>query len=620
MFGLSFLSPLFLVGLAAAAIPIAIHLFHRRTEPVVEFSAMRFLRRAPVEQSHRRRVRELILLALRAAALVLLALAFARPFFSQPAAALAAPPTLVLIDRSVSTSAPGQFDRLRARAAAVVRTAAPGTRVGVIAFASSADVVAPLTDDRAGALSAIEQLRPGAGATRYRTALTRAAEAFGEAPGRIVLLTDLQQSGWDAGDRGSLSADVRVDVEDIGAPASNVAVTMVRADGSDASAVVQNFSETEVTTQVAFTLDGRLVSAAAVTVPPGGSADAHAPLAPGASGGLAATVTDANGYAADNVRYALIDATAAPLVLAVTASGHPSESLYLERALAVATGPDGFRFRAVSGPAFSNLTTADMTDVQAIAVLGTRGLEQRGRELIADYVRGGGGVLIAAGPDVDPAIVRDALQQVGQTTWRPRDPQALRFAPDDSRHPVFRVFGGVGTLSNVAFSRAAQVEPAAGAVVVARYSDGSPALVEETAGNGRVLVFASDLNNVWNDFPLQPAFVPFVHETFRHLASSRRPPTEYLVGELSGAAGRTPGVVAVANRRVAINVDPRESDPARMTLDDFRAELAALSGEGETRGASPAEQREDGQRLWQYALLLMIVALAAEGMLGRRLG
>jgi len=51
MLGLSFLSPLFLAGALAAAVPIAIHLFHRRTEPVVDFAAMRFLRRAPVEHS-----------------------------------------------------------------------------------------------------------------------------------------------------------------------------------------------------------------------------------------------------------------------------------------------------------------------------------------------------------------------------------------------------------------------------------------------------------------------------------------------------------------------------------------------------------------------------------------
>ena len=76
---MSFLSPLFLIGVLAAAVPLALHLFHRRTEPVVSFAAMRFLRRTPVEDSRWRRLRELILLALRVAAIVLLACAFARP-------------------------------------------------------------------------------------------------------------------------------------------------------------------------------------------------------------------------------------------------------------------------------------------------------------------------------------------------------------------------------------------------------------------------------------------------------------------------------------------------------------------------------------------------------------
>ena len=116
MFGLSFLSPLFLAGLAAVTIPIAIHLFQRRAEPVIEFAAMRYLRRAPVEQSRRRRLRELLLLALRIAALCLLAFAFARPYFAQSAASLSAPVDMVLVDTSVSMTGPGQFERAKAAA------------------------------------------------------------------------------------------------------------------------------------------------------------------------------------------------------------------------------------------------------------------------------------------------------------------------------------------------------------------------------------------------------------------------------------------------------------------------------------------------------------------------
>ncbi len=473
MFGLSFLSPLFLLGMAAAAIPIAIHLFHRRTEPVIEFSAMRFLRRAPVEHSRRRRLREMLLLALRVAALLLLAFAFARPYFSESAAALATPATLVLVDTSASMSAPGQFERARAKAAEIVRAAAPGSNVGVVAFADGADVIAPLSSDRAGALTALSQLKAGAGATRNRTALGRAAEALGERPGRIVVVTDLQQSGWDAADQGAVPERIPVEVEDIGGPDGNVAVTALRVEGAEAIALVQNFSSRPVTEQVTFTIDGRPAGAVAVTAGAGRSAEARLMLQDAASGALSASVSDPSGYAADNARFALLDASAAPLVLAVTASGHPSESFYLERALAITEGAGGFRFRAVSGPAFSILKSEELGEVQVVAILGTRGLEQRGRELLANYVRAGGGLLLTAGPDVDEAIVRQALQNVMQTSWRQREAEALRFAPADSRHPVFRVFGGVGTLGNVSFARSALVDAGPSADIVARYSDGS---------------------------------------------------------------------------------------------------------------------------------------------------
>jgi hypothetical protein len=236
--------------------------------------------------------------------------------------------------------------------------------------------------------------------------------------------------------------------------------------------------------------------------------------------------------------------------------------------------------------------------------------------------------LVTAGPDVDPAIIREALQNIAQTSWRARDAVPLRFAPDDTRHPVFRVFGGVGTLANVTFARSALVDPGPRAVVVARYSDGTAALVEEPAGDGRVLVFASDLNNGWNDFPLQPAFVPFVHEALKHLASARRPQIDYVVGELPGPTGRVPGVVALPTggqsqagaRRVVVNVDPRESDPAPMPPDAFEDRLDELTVGRDAAPRDAAREREDGQRLWQYALLLMVISVAAEGLLGRRLG
>jgi hypothetical protein len=627
----AFLSPLFLLGAAAIAIPVAIHLFFRRTDPVIPFAAMRFLRRAPVEQASRRRLRELLLLALRAAALLLLAFAFARPYLAQSASAVSAPATVVMVDTSASVSTPAQFERVRTRALDVIRSAAPNHEVGVVTFAHGANVLAPLSADRAGAVAAVSRLKPGAGATRYRAALHRAAEEFGDRAGRIVVITDLQQSGWDA-DEGGVPERIAVEVEDVGGASSNVAVLSLRVEGNEAVATVRSFAQSTTIDQVVFALGDRRIGAVAVTLHAGGTAEARMVLPEQAAGALAASITDRDGYAADNIRYAVVNAADVPSILAVTPTGHPSESLYLERALLIAEGSGGFRFRAISGRDFSDRdagASSPATGDDVIVVLGTRGLEQRGRERLAAFVGEGGGLLVAAGPDVDPAVIREALGGVIKTSWRARastelrasDAAALSFAPDDSRHPIFRLFGGVGTLGNVTFARAALVEPADSDEVLARYSDGTPAVVEERTSGGRIILFASDLNNRGNDFPLQPAFVPFVHETVRYLAAARASRSAYLVGELAGPQGSAPGVVTLGGgRTVAVNVDTRESDPARMTVDEFQAGVARLNATAARQAGAQARSDEDRQRLWQYALLLMVVSLAAEGIVGRRLG
>ena len=623
MFGLAFLSPLFLVGAAAAAIPIAVHLFYRRAEPLVEFAAMRYLRRAPVEQSRRRRLRELVLLALRVTALVLLACAFARPYVSESVAALNGDATMVLIDTSASLSAPGQFDQARGRAERVVREAPPTHAIGIMAFAGGSDLIAPLSQDRAGALSAVERLKPGAGATRYRAALRRAAEAFEGRSGRIVVITDLQQSGWDAAGEGGVPRGIAVELEDIGGLSANLAITSLRAEAAEAVAIVQNFSPRPAAEQVVFAVDDRRIGAVPLRLAPGGSAEARVPMDGLASGVLSAAIADPEGYLADNARYAVLDAAEAISVLAVTTTGQPSQALYFERALAVAEGAGGFRFRALSGEAFSALDADALDDVDVIAIVSTRGLDRRGRDWLAPFVRSGGGLLLTAGPDVEPARLRQVLDGIVVTSWIVRPAQAseqtLSFAPDDSRHPVFRLLGGAGTLGNVSFARAALIDAPASADVIARYSDGSPAMVEERTPGGRVLLFGSDLNYRWNDFPLQPAFVPFIHETLRYLASPRTPRSEYPVGNLQAAIGSAPGIVERHGRRVAVNTDPGESDPARMSAHAFLAGVSGLNTAAAQQTHSGARQ-EDSQGLWWYGLMLMVVSLAAEGVLGRRLG
>jgi hypothetical protein len=177
----------------------------------------------------------------------------------------------------------------------------------------------------------------------------------------------------------------------------------------------------------------------------------------------------------------------------------------------------------------------------------------------------------------------------------------------------------------VTFRNAARIG-GTGCQTLARFTTGDTALLECPAGDGRALVIASDLDNKWSDFPLHATFVPFVHEAVRFLASARAHASDYLVGDAPVGVKKAPGIATVADarraggvaRRIAVNVDPRESDPARMSADEFRSAVTKLK---ETAGPAErieARQQEDRQHLWQYAMALMVLLLVGEGLLAAR--
>ena len=52
---MTFLAPLFLVGLAGLAIPVILHLIQKERKNVVQFPSLMFLRRIPYQSVQRRR-------------------------------------------------------------------------------------------------------------------------------------------------------------------------------------------------------------------------------------------------------------------------------------------------------------------------------------------------------------------------------------------------------------------------------------------------------------------------------------------------------------------------------------------------------------------------------------
>jgi hypothetical protein len=593
---MSFLSPLFLIGAVAAAIPILLHLFHRKTEVVIDFPAVSLMKRAPVQQHRRRRLRELLLLALRVVALLLLALSFARPYFAGAVAPDSVPLTVIAVDTSMSMSAPGQMDQARAAALRAVAAAPRSHALALIQFGDAAAVMVEPTTDRAAITSAIARLDATATGTRFRTALARSSEIIGAREGRVVIVSDLQQSGWESNDDGGLPDGVGVEVISVPPPAGNLAVTTAERRDRRIVASIQNFGDAEVKTPIRLVAGGKEIAKSEVTMAARGAADAELLGSLPAGGDAEVQIDDATGYQADNTRKVLLDPTpAVPIAVVVADPTGSTGGLYVERALTVAGNGREFAVEVRDGRDVAKWGGADQSRIAAMFVLGTRTLDRKGRDAIRSYLDRGGQVFLAMGPDVDPGTLTDVLGTRLFFDETPVQTPGATMIASDSRHPIFRPFlNPSGPLGDVQVEQHRRLKEQDEQAVLARFSGGDAALTEQPVGRGRLVVFTSDLDNEWSRFPLNPAFVPFAIETARYLTRPHRP------------------------QQAAAAVDIRESNPAATTVEEFTNAIQRTTRAAALEARNAARDVEDRQRWWQIGLVLMLVALAGEALLGRR--
>jgi hypothetical protein len=264
------------------------------------------------------------------------------------------------------------------------------------------------------------------------------------------------------------------------------------------------------------------------------------------------------------------------------------------------------------------MTPADLAPYSVVAMLSTQGLDRRVRDLLRTFLGAGGGLLIAAAPDVDLSVLSAVLDWQPALAARDRGDAGV-LAVNDLRHPIFRPFDAVAAnLGQVSFQRAWQLQPAASWRVIASYTRGMPALLERAAGQGRIVLFTSDLDRRWNDFPLHPAFVPFAQETVRYLGARAPETAMYLVADVPLGVPARPGIVQTEGRTLAVNIDVRESAIDRVTSAEFATLVARTTPAPSSQPARAAEQTEARQGYWRYGLMLMLAALVAECFVGSR--
>ncbi len=665
---MTFLAPLFLLGLVALAVPIVLHLMHRERPDAVAFPSLMFLKRIPHRSVRRRRLRDRLLLALRALALILLAAAFARPFIDRmPAAGAALAPArdvVLLIDRSYSMGHGDRWQRALDAARATIGGLGQDDRAAVVYFDERAAVATGQTGEAAVLLASLDTAAIGPHRTQYGPAL-RSAQALLDASDRpqreVVLISDFQQGGWDADAASRLQDGVvltTIPVADESAPNTLLAgVTLAREqfEGRERVRVtgrVAHRGNTSRSGTINLEVDGRAVQSMPFEAAAGDVVDVtFPPLTLGAGAQRGIIRLDADALPADDVHHLMLSAARPVRVLLVDGrgTGAPS-SLFLSRALGVGESP-AFRVATSGAPGAAELAASDV-----VLLNGAPWPTGAAGERMNEFVEQGGGVLVVLGAT---GSVPDGIARAGAPVDRTSGGGgAIGYV--EYAHPALDLFTEPrnGDLGSANHYRYRSTEPAAGTRVLARFDDGVPALLEAARGRGRVLVATSTMDTYWSDLPLQPVFVPLLHRLVAYAADWHEQPSAMTVGDVlavdadgatvvapdgtsvepreavSGADSRLlrveqPGFYevrgadgATVERVVAVNVDRIESDLSAMEPAAIAAAVAPGTGDGTGAVRSAAvltlDERERRQSLWWYVLAAAIALLAGETVLATR--
>ena len=657
---MGFLAPWFLAGVVAVGLPIYVHLLRQHESPKLPFSSLMFFERHVQSSIKYRRLRYLLLFALRTALLLLLVLAFADPFVKRQGAAVGAGRKLVVlaIDNSFSMRAEDRLGRAKREATAILATWAPENQGVVLAFGSSVQLMTQPVADVAALRGAVQAITQGDSRSSFAE-LARGLRSVAQAsqlPLEVHLFSDMQKSSapvsfsdW------QIPANVQFIVHPVTTTSEpNWAVESVSAprrvqDPKKArvQATIAGFGTPAAERRVSLVVNGRVAESKTVAVPLNGRATVEF-LTLEVPYGMArceVRLDSADKLPGDDQFFFSVDRSDPRRLLLVHESRHERAATYFRAAMEAA--PDGaFQLEALGAEQTANVKPSTYA---AVVVSDVGSLPPPFVEALRAYVRGGGGVLIAVGPS---AALRPRVPVFDEAITEPRHtaPGGQRFqtaSSVDAGHPALQ---RANKLENVRFYQTVRIDPGS-ARVLARLDDLTPLLLEKKIGEGRVLVFASTFDNISNDFPLHAAFVPFVEQSASYLAGQGARPPAYPVDSyfelrtakeqgiavealdpdgaraLSLAEAATAAALqlsrqgfysirAASGRQelAAVNADRRESD-----LEVLPAETTAL---WQNTGQEPLAPGLGGEaapfRLWWYVILGAILVAVVEIWIGSR--
>ena len=663
---MGFLAPWFLGGLLALGVPVFVHLLKRHITVPRPVGSLMFFERGTQSSTKHRRLKYLLLFALRALLVLLAVLAFANPFVRRAASDPSGRLLLIVLDNSFSMRAGTRFADAKQQAIAVLAARPAAQRAQIIALGGQVQVLTQPVDDAAQLRSALESIQPTDGhASLGELGRTlRALRENSKQPSDLHLFSDLQKSAMPANFADMVlppattltlhpavrgTAPANWTVVSVDAPAELADPRDTRK--SRALAIVQGFNAPAATKSVSLVLNGRTVATKRVDIPANGHATVEfAPLEIGYGFTRAEIRIDGgDAFPLDDSSVFAIRRSDPQKVLFLRGAGDTRSELYYGAALA-ASAQSSFTLQATSAAAASDLDPSRFAFVVLPDAVPMPSILERN---LQDYVSKGGSVLIALGTGAGHhARIPLWGSEVKDTRDYARGSPAT-VGQVDFTHPALqdaqpgRDNGGWAD-SKILFASAVDT---AGARVVARLNDGTPLLLDKAIGEGHVLLFTTGFENLTNDLPLHPVFVAFVDRSARYLSGTERLSGSRTVGGFvrlrSGAASQASSEVvdpdgkrplSLAEARTAqtfrldragfysvrfangkdavigVNPDRLESD-----LEPMPADLQQLwSGSNNTEPVAPTASaanipvKDQPVSLWWYVMLLALLVAIAE--------
>src|SRR5712691_583120 len=659
-------APWFLAALAGLALPLYLYLLKRQRQPPKPVPSLMLWESRIVSSTRHRRLHYLLLLSLRLLVLALLILAFASPFINRNAAALASNRlVLLVVDNSFSMRAGTRLADAKDAAMSVL-SGKGAARAQVAAFGSQLRLMTQPIEDQSALRAAVQAIQPGDGHSNFGE-LARAVRAMAESvhtPIELHLFSDMQRTELAAtfSDM-ALPANVRLVTHAVIAKAEpNWTVESVDAPGQvwgkdakpvHAQAVIAGYGTPAAQRSVSLVVNGKTAATKTAAVPANGRATVDFPAleVPYGFSRCEVKIDGADGFPGDDLRRFAVERSDPQKVLLIHSFTDNRSPVYVGAALSAAAQSafilESIKVNEAADRQPSNYAFIVLSDLNSLPSLLENSLTQ--------YARSGGSLLIAAGTS---AGGRSQIPIFGAHIVQTRDysrvpDRYMAVGSSDSSYPAVAKAGG---WPGVKFFYALDVDPGVGpdaARVIVRLGDQTPLLLERRIGEGRVVLLTSGLDNLTNDFPLDPAFVPFIEQTARYLAGSERHGGGRLVdaylelrnAKEQGLKGQAQGVevtdpegkrpltlgeaasaqsfqlteagyyqLRLANGRrdeVGVNPDPKESN-LDVIPEDVLALWVGKGGQSSQQASapgqivSPATPGRTPQTLWWYVMLLVL--------------